>query len=71
MRAADDPVAYVHGVLVKSFLSDRRRKSSHELPTAAVPDRGIADAVPTERAALLAALAELAPIDRAVVVLRF
>jgi RNA polymerase sigma-70 factor (sigma-E family) len=71
VRAADDPVAYVHGVLIKTFLSDRRRKSSHELPTAALPDRPTVDADPTERAALIAALAELAPIDRAVVVLRF
>jgi RNA polymerase sigma-70 factor (sigma-E family) len=71
VRSADDPVAYVHGVLLKSFLSDRRRRSSRELPLAEPPDRAVTDADPTERAALLAALAELAPIDRAVVVLRF
>jgi RNA polymerase sigma-70 factor (sigma-E family) len=71
VRSADDPVAYVHGVLIKSFLSERRRKSSRELPIAEPPDRAVADADPTERAALLAALAQLAPIDRAVVVLRF
>ena len=34
VRAADDPVAYVHGVLIKSFLSERRRRSSTELPVA-------------------------------------
>ena len=28
VRRADDPVAYVHGVLLKAFLSDRRRRSS-------------------------------------------
>lgn len=71
VRAADDPVAYVHGVLIKSFLSERRRKSSRELPVAEPLDRAVTDADPTDRAALLAALAELAPIDRAVVVLRF
>lgn len=71
VRAADDPVAYVHGVLTKSFLSDRRRRSSQELPVAFTPDHPVTDADPTERAALMAALAELAPIDRAVVVLRF
>jgi RNA polymerase sigma-70 factor (sigma-E family) len=71
VRAADDPVAYVHGVLVKSFLSERRRKSSRELPIADPPDHAVTDADPTERAALVAALAELAPLDRAVVVLRF
>ena len=31
---ADDPVAYVHGVLLKAFLSDRRRRSSGEVPHA-------------------------------------
>ncbi|WP_028642914.1 SigE family RNA polymerase sigma factor [Nocardioides sp. URHA0020] len=71
VRSADDPVAYVHGVLVKSFLSERRRKSSRELPIASAPERASTDADPTERAALLAALAELGAIDRAVVVLRF
>ncbi|HEU5036428.1 MAG TPA: SigE family RNA polymerase sigma factor [Nocardioides sp.] len=71
VRAADDPVAYVHGVLVKSFLSDRRRRSSGELPVGEIPERATPEADPTERVALLAALAELAPLDRAVVVLRF
>ncbi|GAA4696397.1 SigE family RNA polymerase sigma factor [Nocardioides conyzicola] len=71
VRATDDPVAYVHGVLVKSFLSERRRKSSRELPVPETPDLAVTDADPTERAALVAALAELAPLDRAVVVLRF
>jgi RNA polymerase sigma-70 factor (sigma-E family) len=71
VRSAGDPVAYVHGVLVKSFLSDRRRRSSSELPTADLPDRVTTDADPAERIALTAALADLAPLDRAVVVLRF
>ncbi len=71
VRSANDPVAYVHGVLVKSFLSDRRRRSSGELPVGEVPERATEDADPVERAALLGALAELAPLDRAVVVLRF
>ncbi|WP_307828149.1 SigE family RNA polymerase sigma factor [Nocardioides sp. SYSU D00038] len=76
VRAADDPVAYVHGVLLKGFLSERRRRSSTELPVATTPDTQHPDAAhhdpdPADRAALLAALAELAPVDRAVVVLRF
>ena len=71
VRAANDPVAYVHGVLVKSFLSERRRRSSGEIPVAEPPDHGVNDADPAERAALMQALAELAPLDRAVVVLRF
>jgi RNA polymerase sigma-70 factor (sigma-E family) len=71
VRSAHDPVAYVHGVLVKSFLSDRRRRSSGELPTAELPERTATEADPADRVALLAALAELGPVDRAVVVLRF
>jgi RNA polymerase sigma-70 factor (sigma-E family) len=71
VRSADDPVAYVHGVLTKTFLSERRRRSSRELPIADTPDRPVTDVDPTDRAALMTALAELAPVDRAVVVLRF
>jgi len=71
---ADDPVAYVHGVLIKTFLSERRRRSSSELPFA---DPALLDtdrtttSDPTDRVALLTVLARLAPLDRAVVVLRF
>ena len=73
---ADDPVAYVHGVLTKAFLSERRRRSSTELPVAEPGllrgrDRTPPASDPTDRVALMAALAQLAPLDRAVVVLRF
>ena len=76
VRSADDPVAYVHGVLIKSFLSERRRRSSTELPVADASlieptQQSAAAADPTERVALMAALSQLAPLDRAVVVLRF
>jgi RNA polymerase sigma-70 factor (sigma-E family) len=71
VRAADDPVAYVHGVLIKAFLSERRRRSSTELAVAEPDDVPVAASDPTERLALMAALRDLAPVDRAVVVLRF
>ncbi len=71
VRGADDPVAYVHGVLIKTFLSERRRRSSSELPVAETPDRPTESADPADRVALTTALARLAPLDRAVVVLRF
>lgn len=78
VRAADDPVAYVHGILTKTFLSERRRRSSRDLTLAEPPEpwhpgdaRRPPDADPAERLALAAALAELSPLDRAVVVLRF
>ena len=71
VRTAQDPVAYVHGVLTKTFLSDRRRRSSSELPVSGTPDRTSHDADPADRLALLAALGELGKVDRAVVVLRY
>lgn len=76
VSAADDPVAYAHGVLIKSFLSDRRRRSSSEVPVADHDLRAGqrpqgAPADPTDRIVLMAALRELAPLDRAVVVLRY
>lgn len=71
VQAADDPAAYVHGIVLKTFLSERRRRSSGEIPVDATPDRPSTDRDPTERLALMAALRMLAPLDRAVVVLRY
>ena len=31
VQAADDPTAYVHGIVLKTFLSHRRRRSSGEI----------------------------------------
>ncbi len=75
VRRADDPVAYVHGVLMKAFLSDRRRRSSGEVPVA--EPRTETDGTPdptgahVDRLAVVAALAVLSRTDRAVVVLRY
>ena len=73
VEAADDPVAYVHGILTKAFLSDRRRRAAGEVPVAEIFDSSSRSVGPdpVERMALLAVLRELAPLDRAVVVLRF
>lgn len=71
VRRADDPVAYVHGILIKTFLSDRRRRSSTELPVAEPRDAPSTDGDPTDRLALMTALSQLSATDRAVVVLRF
>lgn len=72
VERAGDPVAYVRGVLVKTWLSHLRKRSTGERPvdspvesTSAPPDS------PEVRVAVLTALAELAPRDRAVLVLRF
>ena len=76
VRRADDPVAYVHGVLMKAFLSDRRRRWSGELPVAEPRnDHALAMLDPADaqvdRLALVDALAGLGRTDRAVVVLRY
>ena len=69
---ADDPAAYARTTLVRLFISDRRRRSSTERPTA---DLGTDERGPDEdvslRLTVLAALAQLGPIDRAALVLRY
>ena len=71
VSAADDPTAYVSGIVLKTFLSERRRRSSSEVVVAEVADASAAEADPALRVTLLAALRTLAPLDRAVVVLRY
>lgn len=71
VSAADDPTAYVSGIVLNTFLSDRRRRSSTELVVADVPEHAASGDDPLLRLTLLAALRTLAPLDRAVVVLRF
>lgn len=71
VSAADDPTAYVSGIVLKTFLSDRRRRSSSEIAVADVAEAAAASDDPALRVTLLAALRTLAPIDRAVVVLRY
>src|SRR6187431_2495407 len=43
-RRIDNPAAYAQTTLVRTFLSQRRRRSSHELPYADLPDAATADA---------------------------
>jgi RNA polymerase sigma-70 factor (sigma-E family) len=74
VRRADDPDAYVRRILINA--SKRRFRGSRlsEQPgEVEPPDPGVADpaAGVGERSALLAALAELPPRQRAVVVLRY
>jgi RNA polymerase sigma-70 factor (sigma-E family) len=70
----EHPVAYAHTTLARTFISAQRRRSTHEtpiehLPEPVEPDARDGDAV--TRLALRAALEELAPMDRAVLVLRY
>jgi RNA polymerase sigma-70 factor (sigma-E family) len=68
----EHPVAYAHTTLVRTYLSAQRRRSAHETPTEHLPEQAHetgGDAA--TRIALRAALDELAPMDRAVLVLRY
>lgn len=70
---ASNPAGYAQTVLTRTFLTHQRRRSSTERATAVLPDvpvpSGGADV--TMRLTLVEALAQLAPKDRAVVVLRY
>lgn len=67
----DDPAAYAQTVLLRGFLSHRRRRSSTERPEATLPERAGVDEDPTLRLALLDGLAHLDRADRAVLGLRY
>ncbi len=71
-RRIDNPAAYAQTVLVRTFLTHRRRRSASERPLAELPECASADHDdPALRMTLMRALSQLAPKDRAVVVLRY
>lgn len=74
VRRADDPVRYAHRMLTNAFIDDTRRAyRRREQPQPVPPDPGTPGHEPSDgtvRAVVLAALAGLAPQQRAVVVLR-
>jgi RNA polymerase sigma-70 factor (sigma-E family) len=71
IRRIDNPSAYAHSVLARTFISHRRRRSSTERPIADVPDAAVPGPDPAVRLVLRDALALLEPLDRAVLVLRY
>ncbi|SEG83436.1 RNA polymerase sigma-70 factor, sigma-E family [Actinacidiphila yanglinensis] len=73
MGKVDNPAGYAQTVLVRTFLTHQRRRSSRERPSAELPDRPAHDSGgdATLRVTLLTALAALGPKDRAVLVLRY
>jgi RNA polymerase sigma-70 factor (sigma-E family) len=73
VAGADQPAAYAHTVLVRLFLSQRRRRSTREQPTDLLgrADGSVEDADTSLRVTLLSALAQLERIDRVVLVLRY
>ncbi|WP_202879205.1 sigma factor-like helix-turn-helix DNA-binding protein [Nocardioides cynanchi] len=74
IQAAGNPVAYVRTIQTRLFLDGVRRRSSREVPVGQVPERPAARTPEDDvvlRQALLTALRELEPLDRAVVVHRY
>lgn len=71
---AENPVAYTRTTLVNTFLSHRRLRRSAELPTELADlhaDRPADGSDPEARLDVLAALQQLTPTDRAVLVARY
>jgi RNA polymerase sigma-70 factor (sigma-E family) len=70
-KVADKPDPYVHKVLANEHVSRWRRRRWREVHAEVVPDRGTLDPDVGDREALRGALLQLAPRQRAVVVLRY
>jgi RNA polymerase sigma-70 factor (sigma-E family) len=68
---ADSPLAYTRTVLTHTFLSHRRLRRSSEQPFEALPESLAEGPDVTARTDLLAAMRQLPPGDRAVLVLRY
>jgi RNA polymerase sigma-70 factor (sigma-E family) len=72
-RGRDEPGldAYARKVLLRMYLSHRRLRRSGEIVSAELPEQAARPAGPDLRLTLVAALAQLPPRNRAVVVLRY
>lgn len=71
VQAADSPLAYARTTLLNTFLSHRRLRRSSERPADVAPPDRAHEPDAGMRLDLLDALRSLAPLDRAVVVLRY
>jgi RNA polymerase sigma-70 factor (sigma-E family) len=67
----ENPAAYAQTTLVRTWISHQRRRTHHEQPLAALPESPVAADDADLRVVLRTALSDLAPLDRAVVVLRY
>ena len=70
-RPIENPAAYAQTCLVRVYISAQRRLSAHERPIEAPVELAASDGDTDLRVALAGALAELQPLDRAVLVLRY
>jgi RNA polymerase sigma-70 factor (sigma-E family) len=72
-RRIDNPAAYAQTTLARTYISQQRRRSTHEVPYDDLPESATVD--PAEaadlRMSLQGVLDGLAPLDRAVLVLRY
>jgi RNA polymerase sigma-70 factor (sigma-E family) len=71
VQNAENPVAYAHTVLFRTFVSYKRLRSNRELPSEQLPEGTAPAGDPALRLALFEALSKLSPRDRAIVVLRY
>jgi RNA polymerase sigma-70 factor (sigma-E family) len=71
VSTADNPVAYVHSMLVRAYLTRARRRSFRERPASPLPEMTAPAADHDLNLSLMRALAELPRKDRAVLVLRY
>jgi RNA polymerase sigma-70 factor (sigma-E family) len=71
VSSAESPLAYTRTILTRTFLSHRRLRRSGEQPVDEVPDSSASGPDLAMRIDLLAALRQLPPRDRAVLVLRY
>jgi RNA polymerase sigma-70 factor (sigma-E family) len=71
VSGAESPAAYAQTVLVRTFLSLRRRRSTGERPFGNMPDGAASGPDTALRLTLLDALGQLPPRDRAVLLLRY
>ncbi len=71
VRAVEAVDAYARQVLVRTYIDESRKRRNTELATADIPDHGAEGPEIETRLALMAALKQLSPRQRAVVALRF
>jgi RNA polymerase sigma-70 factor (sigma-E family) len=71
VQRAENPAAYARKVLLRTYLSHARKRSSGETPRERLPDIAAAGSDQALRLTLLHALAQLSVQDRAVLVLRY
>ncbi|WP_194892955.1 SigE family RNA polymerase sigma factor [Catenulispora pinisilvae] len=71
VRAVEAVDSYARQVLVRTYIDESRKRRNHEVAIAEVPDSGVEEPEIETRLALMAALKQLSPRQRAVVALRF